>query len=307
MASRDQLQTFKEIISDPRQALTLRVGVAGNRVLVEDQVDRINGELEQIYSDIFSVINQIKSTEADIFNTIYQPKLDPIVRITSSLAEGADRLAVSLDRFNNSEGLEIQFGAVLPFSIDEYKSDFLAENSVVDKKNGSITAFESLLSQFFVGQEHARILTLDGDIKNRNLAYNECSQTLVQHLDFLIAIYDNKGNKSEGTTFTVNEALSNGIPVIKVCNSSGPLTILTADHLGRVVEESYSKQTVSTLIKSTVLFTEIFEGSSSLTEHDKLARKSKILNHFNQFIEEKILVATNDSNGQHTIVVDKKH
>lgn len=212
------LTTYERMVNQtPLAPMTLRIGVAGHRTLPPNQLPRLRAEIAAVYADIEQIVRSIAADAADI--PFYADDA-PVIRITSSLAEGADRLCVepALIPF------EHELAAILPFPASEFARDFSPGNSVENPAQGTVAAFYALLQR--VGyycrkghgcyNRHARIIELNGDRANRDAAYNACSRLLVEHSDVLIAVYNGDNSTDSGTAATVKAAMQKGIPVVHI-------------------------------------------------------------------------------------------
>ena len=117
------------------------------------------------------------------------------LRLISSLAEGADRLAA-----RQALDLGAELDAPLPFAAEEYEKDF----------SDSVADFRQLLSK-------ARVLTLDG-LRDGGVAqtesYESAGRFLARNCDLLMAIWDGEPARGRGgTAEIVRYAVGIGVPV----------------------------------------------------------------------------------------------
>jgi hypothetical protein len=76
------------------------------------------------------------------------------------------------------------------------------------------------------------ITELQGDVEQRDHAYNTCSRALVDASDPLIVIYDQRDYTNRGTAYTAHYAAERGIPLIHVPNRSGLTHMACNDEYG---------------------------------------------------------------------------
>lgn len=254
--------TYEKLVKQPLLPLTLRVGVAGHRQLTSDQAKSIRERLKQIYKDIDQITDQLcQDTTAQ---AIYSPE-PKIIRLISSLAEGADRLCLEKDLLP----FKHQVGAILPFAQHEYEKDFLPSESVVDGRTGTVNEFRSYLNRTGFDVEcndnsGAQLIELDGAPDQRAIAYSRCSQVLVDHSDLLIAVYDGDQTEDKGTAATVNQAIERGIPIIHLSTLSEKSTALwEADFFGRGSQEKpLSKEDLRDELKKILLFSDLISNDT---------------------------------------------
>ena len=115
--------------------------------------------------------------------------------VLSPLAEGADRLvATEVLRLPNSS-----LRVVLPLEIEEYRKDF--------KSPASIAEFQDLL-------DRAELVKVLAPAENREMAYKSVGRYVVDHCDFLIALWDgNETHKQGGTAEIVTYARNKHKPL----------------------------------------------------------------------------------------------
>ena len=211
------VSVYEKMTANPLAPMTLRIGVAGHRTLPPDQLPRLRAEIAAVYADIEQIVRGIAASSAAM--PFYADDA-PVIRITSSFAEGADRLCVEAALIP----FEHELAAILPFPASEFARDFSPGNSVENIEQGTAAAFYALLQR--VGyyrrkghgcyNRHARIIELNGDRANLDAAYNACSRLLVEHSDVLIAVYNGNNSTDSGTAATVKAAMQKGIPVVHI-------------------------------------------------------------------------------------------
>lgn len=179
----------------PKPRFVLNVGITGHRhprLPVEQAA-----EVGQAIRGILMMVGQLLPELAA------ESGLEPVkgasaMRLISSLAEGADRIAAHAAL---EQGVEIQ--CPLPFARDEYERDFEAPGSRVE--------YRQLLASA------TAVLELDGSREDEATAYLHAGRIMLEHSDLLLAVMDDdRTRKRGGTAHIVAEALGKGIPVIRV-------------------------------------------------------------------------------------------
>ena len=200
MLNDDVTDIYHNFVHSAQVPMTLRVGVAGHRQHSNIRTD--NHELREKIKYLYSLITtQLQRCREHPHATSLYQDVPPILRVTSSLADGADRLLIEPELV----AAPYELAGILPFSVEQYASDF-------DKQ--SQQTFYSLLDQAGYGGPDSRVLELDGDRQQSDFAYRDCAEALVRNCDLLVALYDGKERPGYGTAWTVNQALSQKIPVI---------------------------------------------------------------------------------------------
>lgn len=172
------------------------MGVTGHRPpkLSTDEEPKLREAVRQ-------VILFVQTTTHDLVKQIkHYDGEEPILRIISPLAEGADRLVAE-------EGLTLGFKlhCPLPASREEYRHDF--------KTKESSDAFDQLLLRADA------VFELDGQRAGEWLepvAYESVGRMTLSHSDVLIAIWDGDQGAQGGTGQTVREARQAGVCTIRI-------------------------------------------------------------------------------------------
>ena len=172
----------------------LNVGVTGHRP------ERLQAaELDVLSWQITTVLKLIADTVTELAATVDAQALyndaKPTLRLLSSLAEGADRIAADCAL---AEGFALQ--CPLPFAQEVYAEDFTDP--------ASKAAYYKLLKQA------DRVLELDGVTSNKRLAYRQAGQFLLHHADIMLAVWDGEDDEaSVGTAGLVAETQRQGLPL----------------------------------------------------------------------------------------------
>lgn len=180
----------------PRPPLALNVGVTGHRPDRLQSADprEIAETMESILDAIAQAVREFAETEAG--RAAYDLATPPAMRLLSSLAEGADRIAA---RAALKRGYELR--CPLPFEAQDYVRDF----------PDSRKEFDDLL-----GQAHA-VLALDGTRARTGQAYLQAGLMVLAHADLLLAVRDGLDDEGAvGTSPIVAEARRKGVPIIQV-------------------------------------------------------------------------------------------
>lgn len=208
---------------------TVHVGIAGHRVLAPAARERIRRQVAEALSEIQDVTRELLEHES---GTIPQGYLNgsPRFRLISPLAEGADRLAA---REALALGYELQ--SPLPFSQGFYEGTFAEADS-------SHAEFRELLARAESVMEVA-----GGNAPFTSQAYADISSVVVNHSDFLLAVWDGKPNRYiAGTYATIQQARRRHMPIIIIDASAdvGDVPILyrednkSTTNLRKAVRES---------------------------------------------------------------------
>jgi hypothetical protein len=181
--------------------LAIRVGITGHRP--DKLVKRGDSD---IHRSVRQVLTEVAKEAAAILEKCpsFRHEL-PMLRIVSSLAEGADRIVAFA-------GLQIGFAldCPLPAHRETYRSDF--------KDDQSANEFDRLLSRA------ERVFELNGERDGEWLedqAYEAAGRLMLVHSDILITIWDGDEGDRGGTSQIVKEAQRAGLLVIWI-NSLDP-------------------------------------------------------------------------------------
>jgi hypothetical protein len=191
----------------PKPRLTLRVGVTGHQPkdLHHAQIDALQHKIHEV----LQILKQF-ALEHPRVSTSYRERDEPILRLVSSLAEGADRYAA-----HQAIALGYELQCPLPFARDQYANDFAA--------NASCLEYNRLLND----TEHTTaILELDGSRDRASESYLAAGRVVLSQSDVLLAIWDGQDPRSEGgTAQIVAEAALRNILTIRI-ESAAPHRIL---------------------------------------------------------------------------------
>jgi hypothetical protein len=179
--------------------LIVRVAVTGHRDIHPTNEPAIRASIRAILHQVLATTAPLASVENSAYSLA-----PPVLRILSSLAEGADRVVVE-------EALALQtlhtvtLECPLPTARAEYRKDF--------KTPESQKAFDGLLAHA------AAVFELDGQRDGewlRSSDYARAGHIAVSNCDLLIAIWDGNRGKPGGTADIAQEAMNRQIPVIRI-------------------------------------------------------------------------------------------
>lgn len=208
----------------PKPRLALNVGVTGHRPnrLPEDSeplLKRVSWALERI-AQTFSQI-----AASNFVQDSYNLDEPPALRLLSSLAEGADRIAVEAAltigvpcKLSSISEIRYELQCPLPFQAAEYRKDFECQEH---HPEDTCLKFDTLLQQIQDLPNH-RILELDGARQTqgaKNLAYWKVGSFVLRHSDFLMAVWDGEEDRtSVGTAGVVAKAERDRVPTVLIHN-----------------------------------------------------------------------------------------
>ncbi|UOR15535.1 hypothetical protein [Qipengyuania aquimaris] len=177
---------------EPR--LTLRFGVTGHRPprLGSSHEGRIKAEVGELFDIARKTLSELKETHSDAFNDD-----EPLLKMVSSLAEGADTIAAEA-AIDSGASLSV----CLPFPPEVYARDF------ADKDWQRSAALIEQASSTMV---------LEGYSSGAEAGYEMAGQIVLSQCDILIAIWDGEAARGRGgTTQVIAEAVARHQPVIHI-------------------------------------------------------------------------------------------
>lgn len=187
----------RERTQHPRNPrLVLHVGITGHRpprlaaAARPDLQETIQGVLVRVASQLAELSGgETAGSSGD---------QKPLIRVISSLAEGADWAAARA-----AFGVKAEVQCPLPFHKEEYAKDFLTE--------ASRREFHELLGIA------TAVLELDGSRDDEEGAYLEAGRVMLEQSDVLIAVWDGQPARGRGgTAEIVSEALAGGKLVLQI-------------------------------------------------------------------------------------------
>ncbi len=279
---------YENMITNPLVPMTLRIGVVGHRELPATELQRLQSEIEATYTNIGHAIQQLATDETA--SALYAKDTQPVIRIISSLAEGADRLCIQPELIPFSHEL----ACILPFSKKDFEQDFLPENSVIDQQLGTVAEFNAILARMNHGQPSVQVIEMDGNLNNRDQAYKDCSRLLVAHSDILIAVYNGDDSEDKGTATAVNAARQNGVPVIHISTLPNTPTQCYCSCRFGCEQDSSKLLTLDLLLEElrrVLLFSDILEVADDVSQ----SRRQEIFDRFKQYQADQNLLSPADN------------
>jgi hypothetical protein len=197
---------------DPRPRLVLRVGVAGHipgKQRIFDEA-AISGGVSAFLAALAEELSRFHASRQKMFRP--DP---PLVRVASGLAEGADQI-VSGVAARMGNGFEL--AAVLPFPAESCALLMPGEEGR--------RRFGDLIARCGPVLECTDATPPTGDRPEHEQARREAyliqSETLIEHSDLLLAVWDGAAGKGPGgTANTVRRARDLGLPVFSIDPATG--------------------------------------------------------------------------------------
>jgi hypothetical protein len=221
-----------------RPSLVLRLGITGARNLGGDQLERIRGQLKDVFGVIKAEMDRLSALKEIEESYAPGPGGRPVasVYLITPLALGADRMAA---REALDHGCEIY--VPMPFPQEVYEQDFAgcddeepgaksaAQGAKPQAGEEDCAEFRQLLSRASGRFEldGARSATPDDD-GSAGRAYEAVGRFVVRHCDLLLAVWDGGQSKGRGgTAEIVHYAAAVGVPVwwIHAQKGKGPWTL----------------------------------------------------------------------------------
>jgi hypothetical protein len=192
--------------------LVARVAVTGHRPPAPDETDASEGRRAIVNNEagirasIRAILNEVVAIAADIMPVARGAYNDdpPVLRILSSLAEGADRM-VAQEALAMRPQHEVKLECPLPAAREKYRDDFITDASKAE--------FDTLLAAASV------VFELDGQREKewlRSSDYASAGHIAVSNCDLLIAIWDGSIGKEGGTAAIVEEAKRENVPMLRI-------------------------------------------------------------------------------------------
>ena len=222
----------------PRPRPVLRVGITGKRAIADKAEVDIRASLDSIVAALGKLLVDCRNANANFFSNEV-----PRLRIICGMAEGADQIAAKLaaDRFDSDANagtydFETRLAAILPFAQEEFEKDFDKDPNQDTQRSPQqardmVARFRELLVRPAL---EAKLEIVDeqvlasGDPHDRDLAYANLRDALIEHSDVLVAISDDVFGGSGGTVDVVRTAVQTGIPVIKIALADAAIHMMRA-------------------------------------------------------------------------------
>lgn len=179
----------------PRPRLALNIGITGHRAsrMSDASFEALRPVLDDVLNGLKTALRDLHVSPESLFH-----KSEPIVRLHTPLATGADQLAA-----DSARALGFHVRALLPFDPDIYRTDF--------KAGRELSEFDRQLA------EADEFFALPGERCDGDGAYVQVGKAVIAAADIMVAIWDGSaGNGPGGTAHVVELALRAGVPVIHV-------------------------------------------------------------------------------------------
>ncbi len=213
-------QSDQQANARAKPQLALRVGVTGARNLATTHLSHIHAKVRAALTCFRDEMNSIarERAVARFYASDDKKACEPLLRIISPLALGADRLVAA-----EALALGYKLYVPMPFSRTEYEEDFAGTDPAKTPHALPMTAEEDL-DQFraLLARAGEDWMSLDGDYdkkkpdrdEQRNRAYEAVGRFVVRNSDIVIAIWNGELAGGRGGTQEVVEYAANvGVPV----------------------------------------------------------------------------------------------
>jgi hypothetical protein len=302
------LKTYTNVLNHPKVPMSLRVGVAGPRALNASALEAGLTHLTEILKDTSQQLQSFIQNNR-IAQQLYsfEHHNRPLLRMTSSLAIGADRLAMSENLNKNLQPrAEMEYAAILPFLLEDCKNGMHESTRNAKVNENDWLELNSFVSQIKT-QKKSRLIELDGDItspETRNKAHFRCTEYLIENIDLLVVLTKKDSilpvsKHLAGTSTTIRLAKEACRPIIEIAldaDETGCTLFIHPAKVGATKRVIYSQDHLEQLLKNLVLFDSIFKldtaecaanHTNRISSEEKLKRESLILNGFQSHVESK--------------------
>ena len=225
----------------PKPRLTLRVGITGKRAIPASETGRIGQAFGTVFEALAAFLAERNSRHPGLLADDV-----PLLRVITGMAEGADQIAAEVaTRCFDAEQkaqpriIETEVAAILPFVREEYEKDF-AQDPNRPKGQQQRTPEEHARAVARFGQllEHLAVKTVleisdealftTGRPEDRNAAYANLRDVLLQHCDILVAVSDDVYGGAGGTVDVIRISVSEQIPVIRISTTTPEIHVMRA-------------------------------------------------------------------------------
>jgi hypothetical protein len=222
----------------PKARLVLRIGITGKRAIPDSEHKRIRDALADIFEALALFLIACRTRHEYVW-----ADEQPLLRIISGLAEGADQIAAKLavarmrGEIEHDRKAETRLAAILPFPRNNFACDFKEDPSKPEgQKKRTPEEYEEAKARFenlLQDASEEAILEIDDEASalDRNHGYAALRDTLLEHSDILVAVSDDVDGGTGGTVDVIRIAVQQGIPVIKVSTKSPKLCLMRAADL----------------------------------------------------------------------------
>jgi len=189
--------------SMPRRR-AFRVGVTGHRNVSKSAYPQIEADVTVVLQTLVETISELAAPNGGVAGSP-ESSAFPVLRFSSSLARGADRIAA---RAALTTGFTLH--AVLPFAREEYERDFAADPN-------DLAEFRELLGRVVRNADDTpEIMEIDGGRGiDEARSYRVAGRVVVARSDLMIAVWNGTAGEGHGGTWdTMQFALRQGVPLI---------------------------------------------------------------------------------------------
>jgi hypothetical protein len=218
-----------------RPVSNFTVGISGHRwnKISADAAPRIARQLSSVFTEIDQAIHCEFERDSSRL---------PILRLVSSLAEGADQMAVS------SRPAGWLLHAILPFPRARYENDFAPARATggVDRRPDFRAALAQADSIVELPEQNDAVQS-----------YEQAGECMLRQSDLLVAVWDGSpGSGRGGTQAVISQAISLALPVIWIRSDRDEVpTVLPAasqsDHVAKAlpVDSDVIRRTVALVVR----------------------------------------------------------
>ena len=189
----------------PLTTVAFRVGVTGHRPNRLGSSDPV-----RLDATVRRILETVREAVLEFHGRTDRPAAyatdAPILRLTSSLAEGADRIV-------SRQALDLGFALCcpMPFAQEEFERDFTVS---AEANPSSLEEFRALLTRAREG-EGLITFELDGHRADEGAAYGAAGRVVINQSDLLLVLWDGREPRGiGGTVQTMNEAVRFQVPVL---------------------------------------------------------------------------------------------
>lgn len=256
---------YQQTIENPVPPMTLRVGITGHRPneqkMPSENLPLIEQKVKWLMNEIWTQL--LSLNHSVLARQIYRENSQPVLRLTSALAEGIDRLCLNRELITPP----FELACILPFYQLEYEKDFEHPADPV-KTQKLISEFRLFLSETKQSHTSNRLIEMEGDRNKPTESYNNCGKAIVEHSDLMLAIYDGQNDKNEGTAAVASMSKMKGVPLIFI-DTRNPENC--GIFVGNNTEpQALNADNINALLKSLLLFTDVLkEDDVDLRENIK--------------------------------------
>jgi hypothetical protein len=185
----------------PRPRMVFRLGVVGRRFARRNITP--SPKLETTVAEVLRLVDRFVACQRRKCAASYA-EVPPVLRVVSSLAEGADQFVAEMAL---KTGFELQ--CPFPFPETVYRKE------IADDHPPAAEAFDRLLREAGTNGKRVVKLELDGDPACSTAAYRASARVVAAQADLLLALWDGRPDDADcGTVFAIRYALLHQVPVL---------------------------------------------------------------------------------------------